>query len=196
MYSFIKVLIVCTGMLCFAGNVNGQTKKARQTKKEVKKVTQEQEELVEPPPAMEEMKEISIESIKEKIDFDTTAVPQDELTSKIREFFEVSRLMETVTFSLKKLYNGDNMRSLMKPEVLEKLLNAYEPSGLAFNYIELMYVRNFRKYYAISELEEIIKFYKTTVGQKMVKANMLMIADNLPEAEKIGRWVAATIFLQ
>jgi hypothetical protein len=191
------VIAFCLGVLMSA---DAQKNKTKNTKPSTK------EDIPLPPPPMEELKEVRIDtlSIEEKaeadasssqipspqIEFDTTAIPDDLLTNRIKEFMALTKQMELSAGVIKKIYENEDMKALMPDEFRRNFIKAYEPDGDGFKYLELMYIKSYRKYYTVNDLNEFIKFYHTPAGKKMTLVNPLMLEENTPEATKIGKWVA------
>lgn len=184
----IILLFIC---FCLLKDVAAQVKQKTTKTNEKGKIVRDEPE---PPPPMEELKELSIDTgsiIQEPaIDFDTSAVPEDDLTAAIRQYFGETGTLRNSIGVLKMLYEDEDMKKLIPDSFRLKLIGAFEPGGLGYKYIELMYLKSYRKHYTKEDIEGLLIFQKTPLGQKTIKVSAAMMIENSVEGQKIGKWVA------
>lgn len=187
----IILLFIC---FCLLKDVAAQVKQ-KTTKTNVKgKIVRDEPE---PPPPMEELKELGIDPgyimQEPAIDFDTSAVPEDDLTAAIRRYFEESGTLRNTVGVLKIFYEDEEMKKLLPDSFRLKMISAFEPGGLGYKYMELMNLKAYRKHYTMADIEALLVFQKTPLGQKIIKVSPTMMIDNAKEGQKIGKWVARQI---
>lgn len=114
---------------------------------------------------------------------DTSDVPNDKITKaiielrKLRAGFNVNEMIE---------YKIGEDRS--KNDSLKEQLNQYEDfitKGNGRRWLDNAVIWMYRKEFSYSELKQIIKFYKTSAGQKMASSFPLLMAESVKAADMI-----------
>ena len=174
------------------------------------KTTEKKEEVkppVPPPPAppekQEGIKDVEIESLPPaeqfnmpsgEVNFDTTAVVEDQLTNKIRHLLllvgaaktDVEMAEASLNESLKEMdtaLSGPFKRKFM-----------YEmTSGRASVWFERLYIRNYRALFTPEEIEGMIDFYNTPLGKSLLKKQPRLLQTVMLDASKIGRYLGMKI---
>lgn len=114
---------------------------------------------------------------------DTSAVPNDALTEKIRELrflkggFNVNEAMEY------KITESRTKDEISEDEY-EKLKN-YLTNGEGKKWLDNSIIWIYRKHFILEEVEEAIKFYKTSAGKKMANDFPIIMVQSLKAAEMI-----------
>jgi hypothetical protein len=190
--SFLLLLLVL-----LAGSVEAQKKSPAKEKKEL------------PPPeevpVQEGIKEEGIDTTaypgfeKAKIEFDTTAVPEDNFTELIRKLLVVTHArqadIEMAEFSLKQSLST----SLNNPATAPMMQKFYDrfihemKEGDAARWIENVYIRNYRSLFTAGEVQQLIDFYSTPTGQKALVRTRQLVQNVSAEAMKIGRYLGEEV---
>jgi len=124
---------------------------------------------------------------------DTAAVPNDQLTKKILE--------------LKKEKTGIGLESLMYIKIIEekqkpnssrtkdffdKLQNELA-TGRTSKLIENCFVNIYRRTFTESEIDDLIRFYKSSAGKKMEREFLPLLVESAKAAEKLLEMAAKQI---
>jgi hypothetical protein len=186
-------------LLVFVCTVHaGYSQKAKTRSKQTKEAKSElppQEELAvdeippPPPPPMP----------PPTIDFDTTAAPQDPLTDSIRKLLAISGARGKDIEMAEKSLRQSLASMLENPETKEtgeKFISrfVYEMSeGDAGRWLENVYIRNYRAFYTIEEIHDLIAFYQTPAGRKTLEKTLLLLDAVMTEARKIGAYLGPRV---
>ena len=112
---------------------------------------------------------------------DTSAVPDDKLTRKIKE--------------LRSLKGGFNIHEAMEYKIAESLqkkemseteaqkLRTFLTQGDGFKWIENATIRIYRSHFSYKEMKQLVRFYKTDAGRKMATDFPFIIFQSLKSAE-------------
>ncbi len=131
------------------------------------------------------------------ITFDTTLVPQDALTTAIWELVKESG-EESFSAELKKNINEvreADAEGKLPPEFYDRLLAEFE-KGEIHKWIMNTIVRIYREKFTLEEVNEVLRFYRTPVGKKLVKAVPEITEIAGVEGGKIGEYVGMKIYFQ
>lgn len=128
-------------------------------------------------------------------DFDTTAIPNDELTRSIEKLIiEIDAVNSVIKMTgdiiqRKQLENNE-------PGTNEFYNRFYETlkGDEVRNYYHDLYVRLYRKYFNNEEILQITEFYKTNLGKKTYKNALLIGNDAMIDGTKFGEYLAKKVF--
>lgn len=123
---------------------------------------------------MTEMKDFKI---------DTSDVPEDKTTRKIRELRAlrgVFNINEAISFKLEE----DRSKKEKSPEELQKLAD-YIQKGRGKVLLDNAITWIYRKEFTYPELKALVKFYKTSAGQKVADRFPLVMLKSLAAAQMI-----------
>ncbi|GAC1425370.1 MAG: hypothetical protein NVS9B7_28840 [Flavisolibacter sp.] len=115
---------------------------------------------------------------------DTIPVANDRLTRKIILLRKQRTGLTTETFINIKLEEEQAKDSSVPKEFYEKLkVNLFEGKGHYL--IENSLINLYRRTYSEKEIDQLIRFYKTSAGKKSEKENFLLMVESIKDAEKI-----------
>lgn len=101
------------------------------------------------------------------------------------EFIERTGLRQSTTESLKTKKIRQLLDLLNVSQEIKEILTISNKSGLSKNYLEKdiynILLQKYDKYYTINEIEDLISFYKTKTGKRMVKVSKKMMIETLTE---------------
>lgn len=101
------------------------------------------------------------------------------------EFIERTGLSQSTTESLKTKKIRQLLDLLNVSQEIKEILTISNKSGLSKNYLEKdiynILLQKYDKYYTINEIEDLISFYKTKTGKRMVKVSKKMMIETLTE---------------
>ena len=126
-------------------------------------------------------------------DIDTTAAPNDELTTAIKKLIEVTNGMNTSKTLMKgSLESQRKLNTNVPDEFYDRMLAAVE-SGQVNGYIENIVVKIYRQKFTLEEVNQVVKFYDSPVGKKMAVESPIIANSAREEGEKVGQYVALKI---
>lgn len=114
---------------------------------------------------------------------DTSAVPDDKITRKIIELrqlrggFNINEVME---FKIEE----DRQKKNISNEEADKMA-AFFSTGNGRRWLDNAVIWIYRKTYTYGELNQMVKFYKTTAGQKMASEFPVVLLQTVRAAEMI-----------
>jgi uncharacterized protein len=113
---------------------------------------------------------------------DTSAAPNDELTAELKKFLSMTGALD-LGIQFAKLMNSDNEqeRNGLPKEFYQKMyeeMATRETRAIFENEI----IKVYRKYYTLADVKEILSFYATDAGKKMLKS----LPSLMEESQKIG----------
>jgi hypothetical protein len=132
-----------------------------------------------------------------KINFDTTDVPQDSFTLLIKKLLVTTKARETDLEAAEKALNESMETVLSNPETSEmthKFVNQFMfemREGRAANWMEKLYIRNYRALFTPEDVQALIDFYQTSAGQKSLDRTKILVQNVMSESRKIGAYLAA-----
>lgn len=129
--------------------------------------------------------EITVELMREMKDFkiDTSDVPEDKVTRKIRELTALKGVFNVngaIAFKLEE----DRSKKEKSPEEIQKLAD-YIQNGRGKVLLDNAIIWIFRKEFTYPELKALVKFYKTSAGQKMAVRFPFIMLKSLAAAQMI-----------
>ncbi|MEO8404193.1 MAG: DUF2059 domain-containing protein [Chitinophagaceae bacterium] len=205
MKKILKIVLLFTLAFLLFLKVDAQTTKAK-----TKTTTQTKKEEVEPPPPpappppgmemreatpdeIEAQKKADEELMNPKIDFDTTAAPDDIFTKNVMRLLEVTQAITMGTNIAQNMPQSD--QSEMMKEFYARFIKDMQ-EGTARRWLERIYVRAYRARFTNEEIEGLIKFYDTPLGKKVVKENIEMLPGVMSEGKKLGSYIGIKIYSQ
>ena len=114
---------------------------------------------------------------------DTTAVPEDKLTRKIRKLREIKgsfNINEAILFKI-----GEEKEKGEMTLAEANALSTYLTSGKGAKLLDNAVVHIYRNMFTSKELNKIIKFYGSKVGTKFSQQFPILIVESLKAAETI-----------
>ena len=132
----------------------------------------------------------SIEKEMKEYRPDTTAVPNDRITRKIREIrllrggFDVENALQ---FKLSEAKSSGEITGSQ----YEQLIN-YFTNGAGFRQLENAVTWLYRREFSYHELKKIARFYKTEAGKKMADRFPFIMVKSIAAMEMIGKQVAGS----
>lgn len=114
---------------------------------------------------------------------DTTAVPNDKITKKIIELRALKggfNINEAIAFKLEE----DKLKAEMPAEDLKKLADFFQ-TGSGKVWLDSALIRIYREHFTYQELKQLVKFYKTSAGQKMAGDFPVIMLQSFAAAEMI-----------
>lgn len=191
----IKFLLLCVLSISLL-QAGGQVKK---NKKPVK------EEVEAPPPPQIEMspvtdsvrRQLIQESLWEglpvpQVDFDTTASPADDFTKNILKLLQVTNGINMGVAFAENMPRESENNEMLK-EFYSRLIQDMQ-SGTGRRWLERMYVREYRKRFTNEEVEELIKFYESPVGKKLVSQTMELLPVLMQEGKTMGMYLGVKLY--
>ena len=123
---------------------------------------------------------------------DTLAVPNDSFTGKIKELRREQKgltLEAIIRLKIAEEQQKDTMRS---KEYYNKLLEEIT-TGKTGKLLENSVINIYRRSFTESEVDELIRFYKTSAGQKMNTEYLLLLVQSVKDAEQLLKLAAKNI---
>ena len=141
------------------------------------------------------VKDEDAEDAMPQIDFDTTLVPQDELTAAIIELLKLTGAMELGK------QMGRNIAEMAKSgaanqlpqEFYDRLLKECE-SEQTNKWMVNSLVRIYRQNFTTEEVKTITAFYLTPIGKKAISLLPVIMQQSMKEGEQIGRYLGMKVY--
>lgn len=114
---------------------------------------------------------------------DTTTAPDDKITRKIIELRELRggfNINEVIDFKIEE----DRQKNEVPKAELDKVAMFFK-SGNGKKWLNNAMIWIYRNHFSYSELKKLVKFYKTSVGQKMATELPLIMVKSLKAGEMI-----------
>ena len=114
---------------------------------------------------------------------DTTAVPEERITRKIRQLRYLKggfNINEAIAFKM----DEDEAKKEMPAETIEKLRKEFT-SGRAKQLLDNATTWIYRQHFDYKELKQLVKFYKTSAGQKLATDFPVIMLKSLMAAQLI-----------
>ncbi|MFN0081454.1 MAG: DUF2059 domain-containing protein [Ferruginibacter sp.] len=127
--------------------------------------------------------------------FDTTVIPNDELTRSIEKLIiEIDAVNSVIkmTGDLIKQKQIENT-AVNLTTFLDRFYNELNSDEVR-NYYHDLYIRLYRKYFNNDEIFQLTEFYKTTLGKKAYKSGLLIGNDAMIDGTKFGEYLAKKVF--
>jgi len=120
---------------------------------------------------------------------DTSAVPEDALTKKIRELRSlrgVFHISEAIQFKLQE----EKSKGEMAPAQVAMLETSFQ-SGAGRRWLDNAMTWIFRRHFTLKEIKSMIRFYKSGAGQKLATAFPLVMLESMAAAQAIHEMLVA-----
>jgi hypothetical protein len=121
-------------------------------------------------------------SVKE-FHLDTTAAPDDKITKKITQLRNLRggfNINEAIDFKIEE----DRQKNETSKTEMDKLSDFFK-SGNGKRWLDNAVIWIYRSYFTYKELKQLVKFYKTSAGQKMATNFPIIMMQSLKAAEMI-----------
>ena len=124
-----------------------------------------------------------IASEMKEFKLDTTAVPNDKLSKRIEKLIRLKggfNINEAIEFKISEERNKENapMEELAKIE-------AFFKDGNGKKWLNNAIIWIYRKQFTLKEINQLIRFYKSSVGQKMSEKFPILMIQSLKAGEEI-----------
>ena len=113
---------------------------------------------------------------------DTTSVPNDMLTRKIKELRKEKNGIDLETMIFIKLKEQQEKDTIHNADYYQLLTNEIT-SGHTGLLIENCVINLYRNTFSLTEIKDLIAFYKTSAGKKMNKEFILLVLRSAKDAE-------------
>ena len=118
---------------------------------------------------------------------DTTTPPTDKITKAIIEVRTLRggfNINEDIEFKIAE----DKQKGDLSKEAGEKLADYFQ-SGNGKKWLDNAVIWIYRKHFSYNELKQLVKFYKTSAGQKMATVSPVIMLQSLAAAEMIKKLI-------
>ncbi len=183
---------------------------AQKTKTQ-KQPKDKQEEVEKPPPPQEEIVDVRIDTTnagmdegtttkefsKEDLFFnfpDTTAAPSDELTKQIKNMLELTGALNIGVEYAKLMQTDDEKARNGLPKEFYQKMFAELTNGPYRDIFENALVKVYRKYYTLDEVNELIAFYKTDIGKKLLERIPALMKEGQEVGMSIGKVLGMKVY--
>ena len=175
-----------------------KTKSGAKVEKKTSAKTEIKEEVILPPPPPPP-EEVNSDDrhfpVTAKINFDTTAAPEDSFTVLIRKLLLVTKTKDAEIRMAEKSFKlslGENAEDRLANPVMQKFFEAFMfemKEGRAARWLENLYIRNYRTLFTPDEIKTLIEFYQTPLGAKTLERTRILMENVMLEAGKIGAYL-------
>jgi hypothetical protein len=123
---------------------------------------------------------------------DTLSAPDDLLTKKIKLLLSEKKGLTVGTILRIKITEEQQKDTTHSKEFYNKLLEEVT-SGKTSKLIENGLINLYRRTFTEKEIDELIRFYKTSAGKKMDKEFLLIMVESIKGAEQLLKLAAKNI---
>ncbi|MDQ6763013.1 MAG: DUF2059 domain-containing protein [Bacteroidota bacterium] len=123
---------------------------------------------------------------------DTAAVPNDVLTAKIKQLRSEKKGLTLETI-LKIKLSEEQQKDTSHSKAYYDALVADVTKGKTSKLIENSLINLYRNNFTEQEIDDVIKFYKTSAGKKMDKEYILLMVESIKDAEQLIKLAAKNI---
>jgi uncharacterized protein len=120
---------------------------------------------------------------------DTTRVPDDKTTRAIIQLRKLKggfNINESIAYKIRE----DELKKEKPPELLDRLRQSFE-NGDGKRWLDNAIIHIYREAFTYRELKKLVKFYKTSAGQKLAIDFPLIMMKSLMAAQQIQEQLAA-----
>ena len=124
---------------------------------------------------------ITTEAMNFKVD--TSAVPQDKLTKKIKKLIETKggfNIYEAIQF---KIAEDLNKKEISNSEAQKR--EQFFTTGKGKKWLDNAIIWMYRNQFSLSEIKKLTQFYTSSVGKKMTEKFPTLMLESMKSAEKI-----------
>ncbi len=118
---------------------------------------------------------------------DTTAVEEDRFTKKVRELRALKggfNINEAIEFKM-----AEEAKEGKTSQAELDLLRSSFTNGKGRQWLDNAVVHIYRQHFTYKEMKRLVKFYKTSAGQKLAKDFPLIMMKSLAAAQVIHDWI-------
>jgi len=123
---------------------------------------------------------------------DTVSTPDDQLTRKIKLLLSEKKGLSVGTILRIKIAEEQQKDTTHSKEFYDKLLGEIT-SGKTGKLIENGLINLYRRTFNEKEIDELIRFYRTSAGKKMDKEFLLIMVESIKGAEQLLKMAAKNI---
>ena len=123
---------------------------------------------------------------------DTATVPNDSFTKKIKQLRKEKQGLNLETVLELKLMELQKTDTVHSKDFYDRL-HAEMITGKTGRLIENSLINLYRRLYTEQEIEDLIKFYKTSAGKKMDKEYVLLMVESIKDAEQLLKMALAIL---
>ena len=123
---------------------------------------------------------------------DTVAVPNDSFTKKIKTLRSEQKGLTLETIIRLKIAEEQQKDTTHSKEYYNKLLEEVT-TGKTGKLLENSVINIYRRSFTESEVDELVRFYKTSAGQKMNTEYLLLLVQSVKDAEQLLKLAAKNI---
>ncbi|HET9824627.1 MAG TPA: DUF2059 domain-containing protein [Chitinophagaceae bacterium] len=123
---------------------------------------------------------------------DTVAVPNDSFTKKIKTLRSEQKGLTLETIIGLKIAEEQQKDTSHSKEFYKKLLDEIT-TGRTGKLLENSVVNIYRRSFTENEIDELIRFYRTSAGQKMNTEYLLLLVQSVKDAEQLLKMAAKGI---
>lgn len=132
---------------------------------------------------------------KPMVDFDTTAVVDDEFTRDIMKMLKVTNALDLGFTFAENLKSEEVESNPMLKEFYARFM-ADLKAGTTRRWFERTFVREYRKTFTHQEIKDLLAFYDTPLGRKVVRSSHEMLPSCMEQGKKIGGYMGAKMFYE
>jgi len=115
---------------------------------------------------------------------DTVSVADDALTRKIKTLLSQRKGLTVETILRIKITEEQQKDTLHSKEFYNKLLEEVT-TGKTSKLIENSVINLYRRIFTEKEIDELVRFYKTSAGKKMDEESLLLLIESAKNAEQL-----------
>lgn len=196
MKGYVKAVVVFLFVASLALQAGAQGTKKAPTPPQPPPLPKEMKVVVidtateEPPPRMELIDDFTLPPIS----FDTTASPDDAFTHDILRLLEVTNAIKIGTSM------ADNMQEMAQAndEMKEFYSRFMEDmrTGTMRRWMERIYTREYRKRFSHADIQELLRFYDSPVGKKIVDQTVDLLPGVMQQGRKMGEYMGMKIYME
>jgi hypothetical protein len=130
------------------------------------------------------------------VTFDTSRIPDDELTRGIKLLLAEVNAIEMGKSMARAALDNLPDRNAADPR-MQEFFKRFEAVIAGDTYIGLyqnILIRVYRKNFTRDEINEILEFYRSPVGKKALKVLPAVMQESMQEGSKLGQYLAAKVF--
>ena len=125
---------------------------------------------------------------------DTVSVPNDSFSKKVRELRSEQKGLTLETILRLKIAEEQQKDTAHSKEFYQKLTDEIT-TGRTAKLLDNSVINIYRRTFTETELDELIRFYKTSAGQKMNTEYLLLLVQSVKDAEQLLKLAAKNIEL-
>jgi len=131
------------------------------------------------------------------VTFDTSSVPNDELTGAIRELLAETRALNMFSVTAKRMIDMQRKNpNTNLPDVFYDRFLADMENGESFRWMANELIKAYRKRFTVEDIQALTVFFKSPAGKKLTTSTPEITQETMAAGEKIGAYVAVKIYTQ